>query len=187
MSLPDASSLAGKADWGEILSGTLPLVDIFVPSIEELLFMLEPELYNRISDEASDGDIIDFIPEKEYRKLAIKVLGMGVKILFVKAGHKGAYLISGDLAELGSSPLCLGTQKGCPDGIWLDPLPVEAGRFCNASGAGDCAVAGFLSALLKKEDTVVAGEYAMMAGRDNLYGNDALSGLVEWTQMRKSG
>jgi hypothetical protein len=44
-------------------------------------------------------------------------------------------------------------------------------------------VAGFLSALLNGVDVKEAGTYAMMAGRDNLYGQDALSGLREWTQM----
>ena len=184
MSLPDAASPAGKADWKTILSAVLPLVDIFVPSIEELLFMLEPELYSVISERAADTDIINFIPEDEYRLIAEKVLAMGVKILLVKAGHKGAFLITGDLAGLNLSSLRLSDQNGCPDGIWLPPLPEDKELVCNASGAGDCAVAGFLAALLEDESIINAGKYAMMAGRDNLYGNDALSGLTDWKHMK---
>lgn len=177
MSLPDASSPAGKADWKSILAEVLPLVDIFVPSIEELVFMFEPQLLS------NDGDIIDVIPENVYRQIAEKVLGMGVKILLIKAGHKGAFLITRNLAKLHSSSLKLSDQIGCREGLWLPPLPVDPERFCNASGAGDCAVAAFLSALLKDKDIVTAGKYAMMAGRDNLYGNDAVSGLLEWSHM----
>jgi sugar/nucleoside kinase (ribokinase family) len=184
MSLPDAASPAGQADWSAILSATLPFTDIFVPSIEELLFMLEPQLYSSISDRAEDGDIIDFIPEEEYIRIADKVLALGVKILLIKAGHKGAFLITGDLAGLNMSSLRLSDETGCPNGIWLPPLSVDAGRFCNASGAGDCAVAGFLTALLNDETIITAGKYAMMAGRDNIYGNDALSGLTEWLHMK---
>ena len=180
MSLPDAASPAGKADWKFILAEALPFVDIFVPSIEELVFMLEPQLLS------NDGDIIDVISEDMYRRIAEKVLDMGVKILLIKAGHKGAFLITRNLAKLNSSSLKLSDRIGCPDGGWLPSLPVESDRFCNASGAGDCAVAGFLSALLKGEDIVTAGKYAMMAGRDNLYGNDALSGLREWSHMKDS-
>lgn len=186
MTLPDADAPAGKADWQEILSTVLPLVDVFVPSIEELLFMLEPQLYASISKQAVDGNMIDVIPEEEYRRIADKVLAMGVKILLVKAGHKGAYLHTGNLEELYSSQLHLSDCTGCPSGAWLPPRTEDTGRICNASGAGDCAVAGFLTALLNDESVVTAGQYAMMAGRDNLYGQDALSGLREWAEMSDS-
>lgn len=180
MSQPDAASPAGKADWKSILTEVLPFVDIFAPSIEELVFMLEPQLLS------NDADIIDVLPEGVYRKIAGKVLNMGVKILLIKAGHKGAFLITRNLANLNFSSLKLSDKRGCQDGLWLPPLPVESKRFCNASGAGDCAVAGFLSALLRDNDIVTAGKYAMMAGRDNLYGNDAVSGLREWSYMEDS-
>ncbi len=183
MTLPDTAAPAGKADWQAILSAVLPLVDIFVPSIEELLFMLEPQLYSSISSGTAGGDMIDSIPPDEYGRLAEKVLAMGVKALLIKAGHKGAYLRTCDFAELNSSTLRLSDRTGSPQGVWVQPLSVDAGRFRNASGAGDCAVAGFLTALLKDENIITAGRFAMMAGRDNLYGNDALSGLVEWHRM----
>ena len=183
MTLPDPAAPAGKADWQAILSAVLPLVDIFVPSIEELLFMLEPQLYSSIAVRVGGGDMIEAIPPEEYERLAEKVLAMGVKVLLIKAGHKGAYLRAGNLAELNSSALRLSDRTGCPQGVWIQPLPVDAERFRNASGAGDCAVAGFLTALLKDENIITAGRFAMMAGRDNLYGNDALSGLVEWPRM----
>lgn len=185
MTLPDTAASAGKADWQSILAAVLPLVNIFVPSIEELLFMLEPDIYSGIAEQAAGGDMIDAIPMEEYGRIAEKVLAMGVKIILIKAGHKGAYLRTGDLAELNSSTLRLSDRIGCPQGVWIGPLSVDAGRFRNASGAGDCAVAGFLTALLNDENIITAGRFAMMAGRDNLYGNDALSGLVEWSHMEK--
>ncbi|MDD5727802.1 MAG: carbohydrate kinase family protein [Victivallales bacterium] len=183
MTLPDPDAPAGKADWRKILYHALPLVDIFVPSIEELLFMLAPQRYSAIARQAVGGNMPEFIPETEYVQLAGEVLAMGVKILLVKAGNQGAFLITGNLAELNSSPLRLNNSSECPRGIWLPPFPVDAGPFRNASGAGDCAVAAFLTALLNAEDVVTAGKYAMIAGRDNLYGQDALSGLRDWVKM----
>lgn len=178
MALPDPLSPAGKADWRAILAGTLPLVDIFTPSIEELIFMLEPDHYARLLSESAGGDMIAVIPPAEYERLADVVLGLGTKVLLIKAGVRGAYLRTGNL-----DTLCLSDRTGCPCGAWLAPFPVDAGRFRNACGAGDCAVAGFLAALLSGEDSETAGQYAMMAGRDNLYGLDAVSGLMEWPQM----
>ena len=185
MTLPDPDSPAGKADWQAILAATLPLVDIFVPSIEELLFMLEPKLFNRLLSEAPGGDMIEAVPQNVYVRLAERILSLGVKVVLIKAGHRGAYLRTGNLTTLAApaSPLHLSDSAGCPEGVWLSPFPVEPGRFCNACGAGDCAVAGFLSALLNGAGVIEAGTYAMLAGRDNLYGQDALSGLRDWSQM----
>lgn len=181
MTLPDPDAPAGQADWSAILADVLPLVDIFVPSVEELLYMLDPAGYARIAAQANGGDLIDAIPSSTYGELAARVLAMGVKTLLIKAGHKGAYLRT---VAPGTAPqgMMLG-GAGCPEGLWLNPLPVDAARFRNACGAGDCAIAGFLTALLKGESAVSAGRFAMKAGRDNLYGADALSGLRIWEAM----
>jgi sugar/nucleoside kinase (ribokinase family) len=40
MSLPDPDSASGKLDWNRILRNVLPLVDMFLPSEDELAFML---------------------------------------------------------------------------------------------------------------------------------------------------
>ena len=37
----DEASPAGSADWEKILRRVLPLVDVFLPSVEELLFMAD--------------------------------------------------------------------------------------------------------------------------------------------------
>jgi sugar/nucleoside kinase (ribokinase family) len=185
MTLPDPDSPAGRADWTAILAGALPLVDIFVPSVEELLFMLEPRRFSRLAAEAAGGDVIGLIPPESVARLAESVLAMGVKVLLIKAGSRGAYLRTGKLAALAgvASPLGLADERGCPQGEWIPPCAVEPGRFRNACGAGDCAIAGFLSAMLGGESVRTAATYAMLAGRDNLYGEDAVSGLRDWPDM----
>ena len=185
MTLPDPEAPSGKADWRAILSTVLPQVDIFVPSIEELFFMFEPERYAMIAEQAGQSDFIDTVQAEEYELLAGKVLDLGVKIMLIKAGHKGAYLRTGNLNKLNTSALRISDIAGCPDGAFIQPMPENPELICNASGAGDCAVAGFLAALLRDESIITAGQYAMIAGRDNLYGQDALSGLREWTEMTK--
>ena len=184
MTLPDPDSPAGQADWSAILAATLPLVDIFVPSIEELLYMLEPQLYARLLAAAPGGDLLTGIPPELSGQLADRCLALGVKVLLIKAGHRGAYLRTGNLQRLQTTTkLGLADLNGCPSGVWISPFPVATERFCNASGAGDCAVAGFLAALLTGVNFKTAGALAMLAGRDNLYGPDALSGLQEWAPM----
>lgn len=177
LSLPDPGSPAGKADWRSILKRVLPLVDVFVPSIEEMLFTLAPEEYERLSSEA-DGNIIDAIPQDLYRTLGKEIIDMGVKALLVKASHRGGYLRTG-----ADTALQLPARDWENRELWIPPCPVETTRMVNASGAGDAAVAAFLAALLNGEKPEAAGHYAMLAGRDNLYGADAVSGLSDWESM----
>ena len=41
MTLPDPESESGKVDWKRILTRVLPYVDIFTPSIEEIVELLK--------------------------------------------------------------------------------------------------------------------------------------------------
>ncbi|MDD5677230.1 MAG: PfkB family carbohydrate kinase [Kiritimatiellae bacterium] len=186
MTLPDSGSLAGHADWQTILAKVLPLVDVFVPSIEELLFMLEPKHYARILSEADGGDIIDAVAPDMVARMGNRILAMGVKVLMIKAGHRGAYLRTGNIGKLNSAtPLNLPAENWTGRDLWIPAFPADPRRVRNACGAGDCAVAGFLTAMLEGADIAKAGRYAMLAGRDNLYGVDSLGGLSDWKCMTK--
>ncbi|MFA7368474.1 MAG: PfkB family carbohydrate kinase, partial [Kiritimatiellales bacterium] len=91
---------------------------------------------------------------------------------------------TGDIEKLNrSTPFRIPSGNRDPQGLWVPALPVDSRRFKNACGAGDCAVAGFLTALLNGAEIETAARYAMRAGRDNLYGVDACSGLSDWEKM----
>jgi sugar/nucleoside kinase (ribokinase family) len=183
-SVPDFSSPAGRANWTKILANVLPWVDIFMPSIEEILFMLDPKQYARLLAGSGKKDPVDVIPDSIYRHLADRLLTMGVQIVMIKAGHRGAYIRTGDINRLGSSTgLELPVANWSGRELWAAPFPVDSKRFKNSCGAGDCAVAGFLTAILRSETIEKAARFAMLAGRDNLYGADALSGLSNWETM----
>ncbi len=61
LSLPDVSAASGQAPWSTILYKTLPNVDVFLPSIEEILFMLRRETYDQLRAEAGSVDILPLI------------------------------------------------------------------------------------------------------------------------------
>ena len=46
--VPDPDSDAGRVDWVQVLGQALPFVDVFAPSIEELLFMFDPPAHERL-------------------------------------------------------------------------------------------------------------------------------------------
>ncbi len=49
MAYTEPSSESGKADWKKILKSVLPYVDIYIPSIEETLYMLMRDYLNDIN------------------------------------------------------------------------------------------------------------------------------------------
>ncbi|MCX6930848.1 MAG: carbohydrate kinase family protein, partial [Verrucomicrobia bacterium] len=158
MTLPDADSPAGQADWRKILAHSLPCVDIFMPSIEEILFMLEPEQYAGLLAGAAGRDMVDAIPQELYEQLATQVLAMGVKVVMIKAGHRGAYIRTGDIVKLNSTTaLKLPADNWSQRKLWVESFPADPRRIKNACGAGDCAIAGFLTALLKGLEIEKAG------------------------------
>lgn len=53
---PDPESAAGQAPWKRILQCALPHVDVFLPSVEELLYMLDRDTYLRLEDEYGPGE-----------------------------------------------------------------------------------------------------------------------------------
>lgn len=183
MTLPDPEGACAGVDWPDLLARVLPHVDVFVPSVEELLFMLAPGEYAQLVAEAGEGDPVDAIRPEQVVRLAEGAVALGARVVLVKAGHQGGYLRTGDCAGLRT--LGEGAGAWSDRALWLATEPVDAARVCNACGAGDAAVAGFLAALLEGESPERAGRLAMVAGRDSLYGADTLTGLRSWEEMTR--
>lgn len=179
LSLPDPDSEAGRADWGRILGRMLPYVDIFLPSLDEILFMLERK---RFEDLVSKGDsIADSIEAADLRRLAERCLVLGAKAVVIKCGHTGAYLKTG---EPGGAFLAATHSPAA----WRDQELFEpscrVSRIASATGAGDAAIAGFLAAWLKGEPPARCMAFLAAVGAQNLAGVDAVSTLKPWNQTR---
>jgi hypothetical protein len=71
----------GQAPWNKILQKTLPYVDLFLPSIEEILFMLDRSLYERL---ASTGDLIKHVDDVLLRDLSQQLLEMDVRLYLLR-------------------------------------------------------------------------------------------------------
>ena len=185
VSLPDPRGPTGSVDWRRLLTRVLPHVDIFAPSLEELLAMLAPDEAERLAAQAGGGDVVDLVPDSLCRALADEALALGATTVLLKAGSRGGYCRNGSLTDLlASTRLSFPADGATEDGLWLPGLSADPTRFRNACGAGDAAVAGFLTALLRGENIATAGHLAMRAGRDSLYGVDTTSGLGTWEEMR---
>jgi sugar/nucleoside kinase (ribokinase family) len=174
--LPDPSSPAGKVDWPAVLANTLTLVDLFVPSIEELLFLLNREAYDRLHQDAP-GSIIDAVESDLLSDLSETVLDYGVKTLLVKLGHRGIYLRTapGEQWQKGGRGLDGLDESWHDRELWT---PAFQAQVMATTGAGDAAIAGFLAGILGGSSPETAMKTAAAAGAVSVGTADVYSGLM---------
>jgi sugar/nucleoside kinase (ribokinase family) len=179
MAFPDPASPGGQADWVKILQRVLPFVDIFLPSIEELLFMTRRDLYNRLHQEAVDGNILEKVTPELLSEISADLIRSGVKIVVLKLGDRGLYLRSAGaqvLRRLGkAAPSNLDAWADCE--LWAPCFKV---KVAGTTGSGDATIAGFLSAFLRDFLPVEAVTAAAGVGACNVEAPDALSGILPW-------
>lgn len=183
MALPDTSSPAGRADWATILRSTLPYVDIFLPSIEEILFMLRRGEYEALGAvAAAQGvDLLSLVTPALLHELSDESLALGVKIAGIKLGYRGLYLRTAGRDELQKM------GRACPadPAAWADRelwAPCFRVQVAGTTGSGDATIAGLLSALLRGLPAEAAARAAVAVGACNVEAPDALSGIRPWEE-----
>ena len=131
-------------DGSEAISSFLKFTDIFLPSYEEMLRLLDPEEYESINNIASGHNLIDFIDGRTISEIADWILGNGVHIVLLKLGKKGLYLRTDDKAsDIVGLDLC---DEWNSRELWIAPKFIP--NPVSTIGAGDTAIAGFLASLL---------------------------------------
>src|SRR5450755_1213979 len=99
LALPAPVTSIGKADWHAILSNVLPHVDVFLPDIEELLYLLRRSTFDKLKVRAGRrGKILDFIGPELFSELGRTLLDMGARIVATKGA--GDATIAGFLMGL---------------------------------------------------------------------------------------
>ena len=186
MSLPDTAAESGKVDWANILSAVLPYVDLFAPSVEETLFMLDRDRYDACKAAADGKDMLDFIPVEDVVELGERVLELGAAVALLKGGHLGAYLRTAPQGRLAA----LGRAKPADQADWANRQLWEpsyhVAEVASATGSGDSAIAGFLAAFVKGESLESALRYACAVGAHNVQALDAVSGIKSWQQTTEA-
>ncbi len=180
----DPASPAGEADWRLILEKALPYVDFFVPSAEELCFMLDRKRYEEWLQRAAGGDVTDILDvERDIRPLADVCMELGVKVLLIKCGAPGMYYRTAAADELGKISGRLKLQLS----DWADVEGFERSfvpdRVLSGTGAGDTSIAAFLTAMLDGRTLRESVSLAAAAGASCVAAYDALSGLVSLQEL----
>jgi sugar/nucleoside kinase (ribokinase family) len=173
--VPDPDSAAGHVDWVRVLMQALPFVDVFAPSIDELLVMF--------TDPAEDAAAL-VVDHARLADLGGRLTAMGAAVVAIKLGEQGLYLrTTSDPARMRAFSERLGLSLDA----WLDRellSPCFAPRTVSGTtGAGDATVAGLLAALLRGVDPVAAATSATAVGACSVEAVDPTSGIPTWAQV----
>ena len=182
MTLVDPESEAGQCDWQAILQKTLPFVDFFVPSIEELGYMLDQSLYEDWQLRSAGDDVTKFLSvEKDVRPLAEKALQLGCKAILLKCGVAGLYLKTSPQSTM----LTLG--EAYRDWGSMDHFEKSYVPDCvlSATGAGDTSIAAFLKAMQDGYRPLECVQFAAGTGASCVAAYDSLSGLLSFSELEK--
>ncbi len=186
MAAIDADTEAGKLDWNEILKRVLPHVDFFVPSVEELCFMLDKERFAEWQKRAGGKDITEILDiEKDVKPLADICMSYGVKVLLIKCGAPGMYYKTADAKTLSE----ISPRIGLDVKAWADKEGFEASYvpdcILSGTGAGDTSIAAFLASILNGETPETAMQLATATGACCVTSYDALGGLKPLDELKE--
>lgn len=184
----DDRSPAAAADWELILSRVLPHVDFFLPSYEELAWMLDLGTLERLRSASAAGDPLEALSlERDVRPLADKALSLGAKVVVIKCGAKG--LFGKTMSGTDFDRLCGKAAAKEIDGFesWREAEQVQPAIsprvIRSATGAGDTCIAAFLTAMLRGYKFSRSLTIAAAAGASCLESWDALGGLKSFEEL----
>jgi len=166
----DRNSDAARVDWRAYFRRVLPEVDVFLPSVDEVRYMLGGD-----ESQAVDGKLL--------AEIAADLLAMGPAIVAIKLGDQGLYVRTAERGRLSSCGLA---GPGDPS-AWANRellAPCFLVNVAGTTGAGDCTIAGFLASLLHglmPEDSATS---AVAAGACCVERPDATSGIPDWNILQ---
>lgn len=178
----DPASEAGGAHWEKVLTGVLPHTDFFVPSFEELCFMLNRPRYEELA--ALGGDMAALLNmETDVKPLARRCLSLGCKAVLIKCGTSGMYYCTGNesaMAQVGSRLELDAAQWADREG--MQPC-FKADQVLSGTGAGDTSIAAFLQAVMLGKTPEKCAALAAAEGACAVTAYDALGGLKTIDQL----
>ncbi len=170
-----------RVDWIELYRRVLPLVDVFMPSLGDLVVVLE--------DLAGDAMAIrDFDRSSPHargelvRALGSRLLDLGAAVAVIKLGSHGLYLRAGDSMRASSGRLRLDAAAWAGFERYR---PCFRAKVVGTTGAGDSTVSGFIAALCRGLGPEPAMTAALAAGACSTEGVDATGAVPSWPSIER--
>lgn len=187
MAMPAGNSDHGNTDWHQWLMQVLPSVDLFLPSLDELLLMWDSHYYSHLIENSGGENLATHVPVERLSQIADELIVTGTPLVMIKLGDRGLFL----RAHPQVSKL-LRTRSAWQDFDWESWNDCELLSPCwevpvvGANGAGDCTIAGFLMSLLQGCGPKVALRNATAVGACCVQSIDAVSKIPAWETLLQS-
>ncbi|MFQ9477584.1 carbohydrate kinase family protein [Waltera sp.] len=186
MAAVDSAADVGHIDWKQILEKVIPYVDFFMPSAEELCYMLDKERFADWQKRAGSQDITEILDiEKDIKPLAKQCMDFGAKVLLIKCGTPGIYYRTAGRNTL----MKVGKKAELNINRWADKEGFEKSyipeRVLSGTGAGDTSIAAFLTAMLGGYTIEECMQLSTATGASCVTEYDALSGLKSFSELQK--
>jgi sugar/nucleoside kinase (ribokinase family) len=175
VSLDMATPHPDATNWRAWLRNVLPHVDVFLPSLDEILSMLDP-----FREEFKDKLPIPKSPSASASLLAEvteELHGLGAPIVVIKLGDQGLYL------STNSQLAVLGERTAWREFNWAAwehrqlLSPCFGVDVVGTTGSGDCTIAGFLWGLINDAAPEQALRWASAVGAHCVESADATSNI----------
>ncbi len=190
MARPDPAAESGRVDWPALLERVLPEVDVFLPSIDEILFMLDRPAYGRLS---AGGALVSHVDRALLHDVSGRLLDLGAAVVVLKLGHRGMYVRTTPHAKrLALLERVTGHSLDTWAGRELDAPCFEV-EVRGTTGCGDRTIAGFLAGLCRGQalddavtSAVAVGAYSVEAGGGGVLTWDAVQARIAsgWSRRR---
>ena len=141
--------------------------------------MLRGGTYKVLQAAAGSRDLVEFVTPELLHSLSTQLLKMGARIEGLKLGGSGFYLRTADEQALAG----MGRGRPAEPALWANQTlwaPCYAVEVVGTTGAGDAAIAGFLSGLLRGMGPRETLSVAAAVGACDVEAADAQSGLRSW-------
>ncbi len=184
MAMPDPNAPAGKINWNEWLQRVLPHVDCFMPSLDEILFMLDAQPGNETGLEANDGQTAP-LDRDLLSQTADRLLALGTSVVVFKLGEQGVYLKTTSDADR-SSRSFHDSKTDVEEWIGRELYaPCFEVDVTSTNGAGDRTIAGFLAAVARNAGPGDALEKAVAVGGMSVESPDPASTNLSFESIDK--
>jgi sugar/nucleoside kinase (ribokinase family) len=167
MTMPDPKSEAGKIDWRNFLSNVLPHTDIFLPSLDEILYM------TRMKGDMSHEFLLELTKE---------LLEWGAKIVVIKLGKNGVYLRSSKITSDDLLSNIIEVRKWSETELFS---PAYKANVVGTTGSGDASIAGFLAKFVEGSDSKSTLDFMCAVGAFSVEALDSTSGIKSMKEIEK--
>jgi len=174
MTCVDPSAEAGRVDWLRWLANVLPSVDLFLPSIDEILFMVNRPKYDELTLKHG-GELINGIDAALVEQTAQILMDLGAPVVMIKLGDQGIYLRTAAVVP-------------GKDRSWSrisQFFPCFRTEVVGTTGAGDCTIAGFLAGFVQGGTPQEAADSATGTGAFSTEAAGATTAVPHWNAVQE--